>query len=166
VADLPGCSLSRSAISPSAGGEKTQAMLSGWKSGSAAALSACIVCEQLVVFDGVVDRRGGEDGVEAAAAGGGIVLGEDGLDDGLLRDRLAGLRRVGPLGLEVVDVETEDVPVLDRVGDGVGVELLLEEVRRGRASRPARPRSSGDVALASKMGVPVKPKSCALGRTP
>jgi hypothetical protein len=80
-----------------------------------------------VVFDGVIDGRGGEDGVEAAAAGGGIVLGEDGLDDGLLRDGLAGLRRVVPLGLEVIDVEAQDVPVLDGVGDGVGVELLLED---------------------------------------
>jgi hypothetical protein len=40
------------------------------------------------------------------------------------------------LGLEVVDVEAEDVPVLDGVGDGVGVELLLEEVLGGRR-RPA-----------------------------
>jgi hypothetical protein len=35
------------------------------------------------------------------------------------------------LGLEVVDVEAQDVAVLDGVGDGVGVELLLEEVFRG-----------------------------------
>jgi hypothetical protein len=37
-----------------------------------------------VVFDGVVDGGGGEQGVEAAVAGGGVVLVEDGLDDGLL----------------------------------------------------------------------------------
>jgi hypothetical protein len=36
-----------------------------------------------------------------------------------------------PFRLEVVDVEAQDVAVLDGVGDGVGVELLLEEVRRG-----------------------------------
>ena len=56
---------------------------------------------------------------------------EDGFDD-----RLAwrGPRRawgVLALGLEVIDVEAQDVPVLDGVGDGVGVELLLEEVLRG-----------------------------------
>ena len=30
--------------------------------------------EQLEVFDGVVDGRGGEDGIETASAGGGIVF--------------------------------------------------------------------------------------------
>ena len=59
-------------------------MFSGLKSGSAACFSACIVLNRRVVFDGVIDGRGGEDGIEAASAGGGIVLGEDGLDDGLL----------------------------------------------------------------------------------
>ena len=62
-------------------------MFSGWKSGSAACFSACIGLEQGVVFDGVVDGGGGEQGIEAASAGGGIVLGEDGLDDGLLGER-------------------------------------------------------------------------------
>ena len=66
-------------------------MFSGWKSGSAACFSACIVVEQREVFDGVIDGRGGEQGVEPAAAGGGVVLGEDGLDDGLLRQRFARL---------------------------------------------------------------------------
>ena len=36
-------------------------------------------------------------------------------------------------------METEDVPILDRVGDGVGVELLLEEVLGGS--------QRGDVSL-------------------
>ena len=49
--------------------------------------------EQLVVFDGVVDGGGGEKGIEPAPAGGGVVLGEDGFDDGLLGERLAGLGR-------------------------------------------------------------------------
>ena len=94
----------------------------------------------LVVLDGVVDRGGGEQRVEAAAAGGGIVLVEDGLDDRLLGESLAGLEGgLSSFGLEVVDVEAEDVPILDRVGDGVGVELLLEEVLGGS--------KGGDVAL-------------------
>ena len=42
-----------------------------------------------MVFDGVVDGGGGEDGVELAPARGGIVLGEDGVDDGLLGERFA-----------------------------------------------------------------------------
>ena len=63
-----------------------------------------------------------------AAAGGGVVLVEDGVDDGALGERLAGLEGVLAVGLVVVDVEAQDVPVLDGVGDGVGVQLLLEEV--------------------------------------
>jgi hypothetical protein len=35
------------------------------------------------------------------------------------------------LGLVVVDVEAQDVAVFDGVGDGVGVQFLLEEVLRG-----------------------------------
>ena len=46
-----------------------------------------------------------------------------------------GLGSVLAFGLVVVDVEAEDVPVLDGVGDGVGVELLLEEVLRGLERR-------------------------------
>ena len=90
--------------------------------------------EQPVVFDGVIDGGGGEDGIETASSCGGIVPAEDGLDDGAFREAFAGLGQgfaVLFLGLEVVDVEAEDVPVLDGVGDGIGVELLLEEVFRG-----------------------------------
>jgi len=81
-----------------------------------------------VVFDGVIDGGGGEQGIEAASAGGGIVLGEDGLDDGAFGEGFAGLGKLFALGLEVIDVEAQDVRVLDGVGDGVSVELLLEEV--------------------------------------
>ena len=37
-----------------------------------------------MVVDGVVDGGGGQDGVELALIGGGVVLGQNGLDDGLL----------------------------------------------------------------------------------
>ena len=80
--------------------------------------------EDLVVLDGVVDRGGGQQRVEASASGRGIVLVEDGLSDRLLGEGLTGLEGGGVLWLVVVDVEAEDVPILDRVGDGVGVELL------------------------------------------
>ena len=66
-------------------------MLSGTNSGSASLPFVLRGLEELVVLDGVVDRRGGEDRVEAAVAGGGVVLGEDGIDDGALGERLAGL---------------------------------------------------------------------------
>jgi hypothetical protein len=56
--------------------------------------------EQRVVFDGVIDGRGGEDGIEAASAGGGIVLGEDGLDDGALREASPGFGGFLPSGLK------------------------------------------------------------------
>ena len=72
-------------------------------------------------------------------AGRGIVLVEDGLGDRLLGERLARLEGGGVLGLVVIDVEAEDVPILDRVGDGVGVKLLLEEVLGGS--------KGGDVSL-------------------
>ena len=53
---------------------------------------------------------------------------EDGLGYRPLGQSLAGLEGGGILWLVVVNVEAEDVSVLDCVGDGVGVELLLEEV--------------------------------------
>ena len=120
--------------------------------------------EELVVLDGVVDRRGGEERVEPAAAGGGVVLGEDGLDDGLLGERLAGLGGVLAFGLVVVDVEAQDVPVLDGVGDGVGVQLAAGRGPWWSAAMPASPSICLTVAFSSKIGVPVKPKSWALGK--
>ena len=86
--------------------------------------------EERVIFDRVVDRRGGEDGVEPPPAGGGVVLGEDGVDDGALGEGLAGLDGLA-VGLEVVDVEAEDVAVLDRVGDRVFVQRVLKKVFGG-----------------------------------
>ena len=59
------------------------------------------------------------------------MLVEDGLGDRLLGKRLTGLEGGGVVWLVVVDVEAEDVPILDRVGDGVGVEFLLEKVIGG-----------------------------------
>ena len=51
------------------------------------------------------------------------MLGEDGIDDGALGEGLAGLGRVFAVGLEVVHVEAQDVPVFDGVGDGVFVQF-------------------------------------------
>ena len=86
--------------------------------------------EDLVVPDGIVDRCGGEQRVEASPSGRGVVLVEDGLRDRPLGERLAGLRG-GALWLVVIDMEAQDVPILDRVRYGVGVELFLEQVRGG-----------------------------------
>ena len=90
--------------------------------------------EQAVVFDGVIDGRGGEQGIEPALAGGGVMLGEDGLDNGLLRERLARLGQLFAFRLEEIDMESQDVCVLDGVRDRVRVELLLEQLA-GRLKR-------------------------------
>ena len=87
--------------------------------------------EDFVIFDGVVDRGGGQQRVEASVSGRGIVFVENGLGDRLLGGRPAGLEGGGIFGRVVIDVEAQNVPVLDRVGDGVGVELFLEQVRGG-----------------------------------
>src|SRR3546814_11215005 len=80
----------------------------------------CRCCgEPPVVLDGVVDGRGGQQGIEAAPASGGIVPGQDGLDYGALGKRLTGLDRVFAVRFEVVPVEPQDVLVLDGRGAGV-----------------------------------------------
>ena len=84
--------------------------------------------EDLVVLDRVVDRGSSQQRVEASATGRGFVLVEDGLSNRLLGEGLAGLEGGGVLWLVVVDVETEDVPIIDRVCDGVSVEIFLEEL--------------------------------------
>ena len=91
--------------------------------------------EQGVIFDGVVDRGRGQNGIEFAPIGGGIVLGQNGFDDGFLGQRLARLGHVFSFGLVIVHVEAQDVAVFDGVGDGVGVQLLLEDVLRGFVRR-------------------------------
>jgi len=40
--------------------------------------------EQVEIFNGVVDGSGGQQGVELAPAGGGVVLAQNGFDNGLL----------------------------------------------------------------------------------
>ena len=85
-----------------------------------------------------------------------------GLGDRLLRERLTWLEGGGVLWLVVVDVEAEDIPILDRVGDGVGVEIFLEEVLGGSQGCDAsldlpdrRPLSSEDrgASEAEELGV-------------
>jgi len=74
-----------------------------------------------VVFDRVIDGGGGEQRIEPACASGGIVLGQNGVDNGAFGEALAGLGRAFPLGLEVVHMEAQNVRVFDGVGDGVRV---------------------------------------------
>ena len=67
--------------------------------------------EQVVILDGVIDRGSGEQGVEAALAGGCVMLGKDRLDHGLrFCQRFAAAWQGLALRLEVVDVEPKDVP--------------------------------------------------------
>jgi hypothetical protein len=77
--------------------------------------------EKGVIFDGVVDAGDGQYGVELAPGCGGVVLGENGFDDGALGEDLAGLGLLLALGFVVIDMEAQDVAVFDGVGDGVGV---------------------------------------------
>src|SRR5690625_3351126 len=101
--------------------------------------------EQPVVSDGVVDGGGGQQGIEAALAGGGLMLGENGVHHRPLGDGLIGLGRFG-LGtgllfglrrvrrafvLEVVDMKAQHVAVINGVGDGVGVQLLFKDILGG-----------------------------------
>lgn len=95
-------------------------------------LALCLnLLEKLVVLDGVVDRGGGEERIETAFAGGGIVRVEGPFDDGKLSRSLAEILRTLTLGLKVVHMELQDVAVFDRVRDGIGVQFALEEVLRG-----------------------------------
>jgi hypothetical protein len=95
-----------------------------------------------VKFDGVIDGRGGEQGIEPAAAGGGVVLGENGLDNGLLRERFARPRQLFAFRLEEIYMESQDVCVLDSVRDCVRVELLLEELTGSSETRLVDPLPS------------------------
>ena len=84
--------------------------------------------ENLKIFDGVVDRCGRQECIEKTATARGIVLVENSLGDRTLGERLTGLGNVDVFRFVVVDMEAEDVPVLNRVGDRVGMEFILEQV--------------------------------------
>ncbi len=75
--------------------------------------------EQLVVFYGVVDRRGGKNGVEAPAVGGCVVLVQNGIDDGNFVLTAADFNRF--FTFEIINVEAEHISVFNGVGDGIGV---------------------------------------------
>jgi len=87
--------------------------------------------EQCVIFNRVIDRGRGQQGIELAPVGGGIVLGQNRLNNGFLGQRLARLGFVFAFGLVIVNMEAQDVAVFDSVGDGVDVQLLLEDVLGG-----------------------------------
>ena len=60
---------------------------------------------------------------------------------------------VGDLdGVDVVDAEGQDVPVVDRVDDRVGVQPVAEGLLGGAELDVAR-----RAAFSAKIGVPVKP---------
>ncbi len=59
------------------------------------------------------------------------MLVQNRLDDGLLCQRLALLGHVFAFRFVVINVEAQDIAVVDGVGDGVGVQLLLEDVCSG-----------------------------------
>src|SRR5579884_3943653 len=63
--------------------------------------------------------------------GGAVVLFQDSVDDGFRRRRLALFGFLVTLLAEIVDVKAQHVFVFDSVGDGVGVQLFLEDVFGG-----------------------------------
>ena len=127
-------------------------MFSGTKSGSASLLLGLQRLEEVVVFDGVVDGGGGEQGVERRPPVAASCLSRMASTTACLASVSPGLGSVLAFGLEVIDVEAEDVPVLDGVGDGVGVELLLEEVLAWFEGWLTSPSICLTVALSSKIG--------------
>ena len=76
----------------------------------------------------------------------------------------SGLTGSLPSRLVVVDVEAQDVPVLDGVGDRVLVQRAAGRGLPSFVSVWSSPVICLAVAFASKMGVPVKPKSWAFGK--
>lgn len=91
------------------------------------------------------------------------MLGEDGINDGALGQGFTGFGWVLPVGLVVVDVKLQDIAIIDSIADGVFVQRLLKQALRS-LQRLSSPLICVMLALASKMGVPVKPKSWALGK--
>jgi hypothetical protein len=81
-----------------------------------------------MVLNRVVDGGSRKDGVELAVAGGGVVLGEDGVDDRGLGECFALLGWVLPIGPVIVDVKPQDVAILD----GVGVAQRLGRPLEGK----------------------------------
>ena len=87
--------------------------------------------KQLVVGYGLGDGAGGEQGAEPAVRRGAVMPVEDGVHDGAAALVRAGARAMLALRAEIIHMEAEDVAVFDGVGDGVGMELAVENVFRG-----------------------------------
>ena len=84
--------------------------------------------EQPIVFNGVVDRRRCQERIEAALVGGGIMLFNDLGNNGFRRCGLLPAFFLIASGClpEVVDMKAQHVFVFNGMGDGVGVQLFLE----------------------------------------
>jgi len=60
-----------------------------------------------------------------------MVFFKNGFHNRLLGQRIAGLWFCIALTLEIVDMETQHIAVFNGVGDGVGVQLFLEDILGG-----------------------------------
>ena len=87
--------------------------------------------EKAVIGNGVVDGGRGQNGVELAPVGSGMMFLEDGFDNGFPGHCFARLELVFAFRLKIVDMEAQDIVVFDGVRNGVGVQLLLKNVFRG-----------------------------------
>ena len=103
--------------------------------GKEVALSGFSLClhgfEKAVIGNGVVDGCRGQNGVELAPVGGGMMFLEDGFDNGFPGQCFARLELVFAFRLKIVDMEAQDIVVFNGVRNGVGVQLLLKNVFRG-----------------------------------
>jgi len=86
--------------------------------------------EEGMIFNRVINRSCGEQGIEPALTGGRIMFGQDSLDDCPLRERFARLRQRFSLWLEVVDMKPKDVSIINSMRNCVRVKALREEIFR------------------------------------
>ena len=91
--------------------------------------------EQVEVFDGVINGGSGQQGIKTPQIAGPVVLVEYGFHHSLPGQ---GLTRLDghAIALEIVHMEAQHIAIIDGVGDGIGVQLLSEDVIGGdHASR-------------------------------
>ena len=77
--------------------------------------------EQLVIVNGVVDGSRCQHRIEPPGIGGRIVLVEDRIHDGLPRNEFVRSGVLRSFAFEIVDMKFQNVPIINGVGDGIGV---------------------------------------------
>ena len=94
-----------------------------------------LIFESGVIVNRIINGRSRQNRIELAPSRGTVVFGQNGFNDFLFLHGLTRLGLVLAFWLEIVHMEAQHIAVFNRMGDGIGMQLLLKNILRGLVRR-------------------------------